>query len=899
MSALNLGRLLGLLFAMVAALAPVNGAEPGGMLKNSTFLGGIGDDEGLRIALDADGNIYLTGRTRSQEFAGEGVEHSGGTDVFLARLSPDWSELEVVTLGGPGDDTPTAIDALDDGRVIVAGHAGRDFPTTEGVFQRDHVSGLDLFVAVFDGELEPTYVSYVGGAGNEELARADISPDGTVFMTGFTSSHSSRDDPFPTTPGAIQESHGGGTWDAFFVEFRPDATLSPAEQLVYSTYLGGSGNEFETRGSHGVARRDDGLVVLVGQTGSADFPTTGNAQQGNFRGVFDGYVTVLRPDERLSREEQLVYSTYFGGGADDATKDVTWLRSGGLAVTGWSWSSDLPGADNRHNGGNDGFVLVLDAEFSPVLTSFFGGSEFDTPTKIVEAPNGDFFICGRTGSGDFPAISAICPFRDSQDQAIFVRYRPDLGLVPEARLILSTPLGGASEHAAGRDYALDLVPLADETVLVFGLTADLEYPAFEDAIQPTFGGDRDAFLAQIDPRPPTASFTARPEFGLVPLECELEASGTSTFEGTELTEFAWGFGDGSTGEGAQVSHTFGRTPGENPDESDVCAGAGRYLVTLTAENNIGAAHSKTLDVTAALPSSPPDGWVSADVGAPRFPGAARMLTDGPSPSVALCAGGGSIRSGSPEFHFLHRSVSGDFDLSARIDVVAGAEWPAQVATGLLVRAGLDASRVNYVGIQIERTSRLESAKPLLKIRSRGSDGNGVEDIAELDEIASWLRVTRTGATFSFFTSEDGATWEAAGASAELEGPVLAGVTLFKVDRTEAFEPVGAVVSSLELTEGGGTTFRRGDSNADGGFNVADALYTLNWLFDRGLEPPCFDSADANDDGEINLADPVGALEWLFSDRPAPPPPHADCGFDPTGGDEFECESFPPCETPGG
>jgi len=85
---------------------------------------------------------------------------------------------------------------------------------------------------------------------------------------------------------------------------------------------------------------------------------------------------------------------------------------------------------------------------------------------------------------------------------------------------------------------------------------------------------------------------------------------------------------------------------------------------------------------------------------------------------------------------------------------------------------------------------------------------------------------------------------------------------------------------------------RGDVNADGAVNVADAIYSLDVLF-LGVIAACEDAADCNDDGLLNIADPITLLGYLFSNGPAPPPPFPDCGIDPTM-DALECDSFGAC-----
>ena len=92
----------------------------------------------------------------------------------------------------------------------------------------------------------------------------------------------------------------------------------------------------------------------------------------------------------------------------------------------------------------------------------------------------------------------------------------------------------------------------------------------------------------------------------------------------------------------------------------------------------------------------------------------------------------------------------------------------------------------------------------------------------------------------------------------------------------------------------GGTFRRADSNADGVTNLADAVFSLQYLFLGLEEPSCLDAADADDDGAIGLADAVFTLSGLFQGGPLPPAPGSDvCGVDPSA-DGIACESFPPC-----
>lgn len=94
----------------------------------------------------------------------------------------------------------------------------------------------------------------------------------------------------------------------------------------------------------------------------------------------------------------------------------------------------------------------------------------------------------------------------------------------------------------------------------------------------------------------------------------------------------------------------------------------------------------------------------------------------------------------------------------------------------------------------------------------------------------------------------------------------------------------------------GVSFRRGDVNADGAFDIADALRTLEFLFLDGATPPCVRAADANDDGRVDIADGIGLLEFLFLGGPAPAAPFAECDLDRTP-DLLSCIAHAPCVPP--
>lgn len=94
-------------------------------------------------------------------------------------------------------------------------------------------------------------------------------------------------------------------------------------------------------------------------------------------------------------------------------------------------------------------------------------------------------------------------------------------------------------------------------------------------------------------------------------------------------------------------------------------------------------------------------------------------------------------------------------------------------------------------------------------------------------------------------------------------------------------------------EGGGQEFRRGDVNADGKVDIADAIATLGYLFAEREAPSCLDAADANNEGKIDIADAIAVLGHLFASTGPLPAPFDSCGTDPDA-DGPGCVSYPPC-----
>lgn len=686
--------------------------------------------------------------------------------------------------------------------------------------------------------------------------------------------------------------------------YRPDpAGRRPpdSEQLVYSTLLGGSArddNVWELL--RDIEATEDGRIAVFFDTQSTNLPLAGNSYQRAHGGNSDGFVAILDP----SREgrAQLIYSSYLGGAGWEEPRWVRWFDDRTLILAGETGSTTgFPFTENvPFKGYTDIFLTTLDVESGRVdFSTRFGGLWWDLPQRCMMTKFGEVVCVGITASSDFPLANGFGAFgADQLSHALLFVFRPGLDGSPSTlRYSTSLGTGGGFSSSPPGELLDGLIEEEPGVYLVVGWTESPSLGVTESALQPQHaGGLTDIVLARIDTRFPAAAFDATPAAGPAPLLVSFDASPSAAYEGTELAGvFTWDFGDELSGEGKRVEHDYGAGP---------FGGVGRYLASLTVESIGGLASTVSREVTAYLESDDDLApWSAIDLGSPRFPGGTRRSRETPRHDLELAAGGNGLSRSRAAFHFFHQEVNSDFELSAQVEALLGAEPGERASLGLMVRDGLGvATNTKHLALVVEHGSGIGANASPKVARHWRADRSRSEDLAELDAMGSWLRVTRQGPEFVCWTSEDGEAWTQLGGPVvieELPETVNVGVALTKTEpstQPSAFAPIVAGVSSLDLRGAPGETrFVRGDSNADGTVDIADPVHTLRWLFGGGEEPPCLDAAESDDSGRIELTDAIVTLDWLFGGGAAVPlAPFPDCGFDPTE-DQMGCEGFPPCQ----
>ncbi|MGA3187965.1 MAG: SBBP repeat-containing protein [Bryobacteraceae bacterium] len=444
-------------------------------LAYSTYLGGNGNDTARGVAVDASGNVYIAGVTSSTNLA------------VLSAFQPAHGAQPADALG-------------------------------------------DVFVAKFNAAGALVYLTYLGGSGDDVGMAIAVDGSGSAYVVGYTTSAD-----FPIAGTAPLQPHYGGTggqvWyhrgDAFITK------LSPAgNQLVYSTYLGGSADD----SAAAIVVDSLGDAYVAGATASPNFPTIQGEYQASLRGAggepiepAKGY-PFIDPGDAFMVElnpagSKLLLSTLVGGTSDDAATTIALDSAKNIYIAGYTMSDDFPttqGALQRNWGGfdqqtpyfvtGDGFLTKLNSTATAlVYSTFFGGQGDECITSIVTDSTGALYFTGWSSTTNLPTTSgAVQPKYAGYNILPFVvEYNFGDAIVGKlnpagSQLAYLTYLGGEANDG-GMAIAIDSVGDA----FVAGFTDSANFPTTSGAYQTAWAGDGgptppylnfgDGFLAMLNP----------------------------------------------------------------------------------------------------------------------------------------------------------------------------------------------------------------------------------------------------------------------------------------------------------------------------------------------------------------------------------------------------------------
>ena len=426
------------------------------ILSYSTYFGGTAGDTAWAVAVDTNGFVYLAGQTLSQRFYTNGLAFS-----------------------------------------------------TTGAFQTNFAGGKlsgDAFVAKLDNSATTLYyLTYLGGNADDGAVSLAVNAAGDAYVTGFTDSSN-----FPTTTNALYKQIGGtfsksfGSYpvDAFVTELNPGGS-----NLIYSTYLGGSGMD----SGMGIAVDTTGAALVTGITYSSNFPTV-NALQNKLACTNSIYFNANAFIAKIGPGgSPLVFSTYFGGTNFDEGESIAVDSSDFVYVAGYTTSTNFPNTNSfqKHLNGatvltsaDDAFVAKFDSTGTNLLySSFLGGTNHDLATHIAVDTNGAAYVTGWTLSTNFPNtigtnLAGIHSFVATNTRSLIATNvfltKITNGTGTPAGIAWSVMFGG-NRVDVGQGVAVE--PAGDE-VFVTGSASSTNFPTFNvpPTVRATNSGKSDAFV---------------------------------------------------------------------------------------------------------------------------------------------------------------------------------------------------------------------------------------------------------------------------------------------------------------------------------------------------------------------------------------------------------------------
>ncbi len=468
----------------------------------STYLGGAGNEFCEAIALDDEGNIYVTGYTRSLDFptttGAYNRDPKGKSDVFIAKFDNELETLLASTLIG-GDEDECAYSILSDpqGYVYIAGYTtSENFPTTAQSYDNDYNGGEgDAFILKMDKDLKNLVSStYLGGGGIEDDWRSpELVQDGegNIYIAGITGSED-----FPTTSGSFQERYNGGTRDVFLSKLDPEL-----KELLASILIGGT--EDDRMGRSLCIDFKTNEILVGGYTFSPDFPTSQNAYCRNVSGNLDGFISRLSLDLKT-----LTASTIL---------DAGWIycmmihENGDVYVGGHAGNKFLTTAGAFYQAFDkaldQGFISCLSDDLTTLKSStvlpgsYAAGGGRICSLNLCQTEDGHVLSAGWVSPIDFPITPGVYDeTQNGKGDTYIMKMDQDL-----SKVLLSTFIGGSRSERWNR-----MTTDGKGIVYLASYTLSSDFPTTGDSAFQEFGGvidddeenlntsARDAFIIKID-----------------------------------------------------------------------------------------------------------------------------------------------------------------------------------------------------------------------------------------------------------------------------------------------------------------------------------------------------------------------------------------------------------------
>lgn len=370
-----------------------------GNLLWATYFGGSNNEQGIALATDNSGNIYLAGYTSSTVgIATTGAYQSiqaGSDDAFIAKFSSSGSLIWASYYGGTGMDRAYAL-AVDTGNNVYLAGSTRSSSdiATAGSHQASisSTSADEGFIVKFDSSGSRLWGTYYGGNGGDIVRTLGIDPFNNLLVGGQVTSASTTG---IATASAFQSAYAGGMNDGFIAKF----TASGA--LIWSTYYGGSGTDQIRQ----IIADDSGNIYTAAVTTSSSNIATATVFQSVYGGgQQDGLIT------RFDSSGQRIWATYYGGSLLDDAASLAYDGSGSLYITGVTVSTQniaTPGIINDTIQVRDAYLTKFTTSGTRLWGTYIGGSDIDVPMSMAYHA-GNVYLTGQTNSaGNFATTGSF------------------------------------------------------------------------------------------------------------------------------------------------------------------------------------------------------------------------------------------------------------------------------------------------------------------------------------------------------------------------------------------------------------------------------------------------------------------------------------------------------------
>ena len=404
----------------------------GSTVLYSTYIGGASTDLAHAIAVDSNGNAYITGETQSTDYPVVNAlrtTKSGGVDAIVTKLNPTGNALVYSTyMGGSLLDSGLAI-AVDSTGAAYIGGSTFSLNFLGLVNFNDHEQ--DGFVV----KLTPAgnvvvFGGYIGDTGSDIIQAIAVDVAGNMIIAGTTNSTTLQGN-------GVQQFYGGGAADGFI------ATYNAAGTFQKLTFVGGPGDD----GIHGLATDAARNIYFVADTNSSSI-LSANLTAPSTAGAGDVLVGKFPPSLA-----SYTYLRYLGGSSFEQSGGIAVDSTGAAYVTGLTQSANFPvvnGLSDRP-GSYDAFVTKVAPDGNSLIYStYLGGTQAEFGRAIAVNAAGDAFVTGYTLSPDFPRTVAGNVLNSSQD--IFITK------LSSCNITVNPAVEALNSQAATRTISLTTTP---------------------------------------------------------------------------------------------------------------------------------------------------------------------------------------------------------------------------------------------------------------------------------------------------------------------------------------------------------------------------------------------------------------------------------------------------------